>query len=378
MFLIFLLLGIIYRRISPFRALILMHSPVLVALGAEFSVKGFMKLMRIASGALPENHLPRITIPDQTRNVTFALVATSLVLVSSIGFYHNADTFLRPIVPEELYARLVQSSKFIEGRDWPEPLYLVTNESQIGILPPTRFELGLLNGPTFLYYGDINFLPWTVSPGLINPKAMESDIKSHFLNQEYTVMTRWLNPKMLDLLQHPIAIVYPELFSRTLPSSFQRFLVDEGLYVIPPNSLSLETFLEWEILAEEDSYDLGKSIIVKRDWSSGGKVVEIYTKRGYEISFPHYYPVTSSYTLSIHLFDFPKTDYSNATPLSPLELVIDDQVISTLVYGRNEVVWWNVTLDMTSGVEVITLRAASDELPFRLSLDIIVVTAEAL
>ncbi|MCJ2519441.1 MAG: hypothetical protein LN412_00635, partial [Candidatus Thermoplasmatota archaeon] len=223
-------------------------------------------------------------------------------------------------------------------------------------------------------YGDMNLLPWMVPPDLVDPGATETLLESRVLSREHTLVTDWLDSDSLGLLSHPIIVLSPELFPRTLPSSFQQFRVDEGLYVIPPDSLSLQTFLNWEIIAEEDSYDLGEALAVSREWSETGRVVEIYTEGGYEISFPHYFPLNASYTLSVRLFDFPAVDYASNIPLSPLELVIGDEVVSTLVYSDNEVLSWNTTVDLGPGFEVISIREADDMLPFRLSLDVLTVT----
>ncbi len=374
--LILLIFGVILEKISTFRALILMHSPLLVAYGVQYTAREIPLLLRKAAKALPSAPIPSITAPMQTSGAVFAITATALIAVSGIGLYENTDRFLVPIISEDLHSRLIQSSRFVVDRGWPEPLYLVSNQSLIEFLPPIRFELGLLNGPTFFYYGDMNLLPWMVPPDLVDPGATETLLESRVLSREHKLVTDWLDSGSLGLLSHPIIVLSPELFPRTLPSSFQQFRVDEGIYVIPPDSLSLQTFLNWEIIAEEDSYDLGEALAVSREWSETGRVVEIYTEGGYEISFPHYFPATGSYTISVHLFDFPKADYNTTIPLSPLELLIGDEVIDTLVYGRNEVMWWNVSLDISSGFDLITLRAARDDLPFRLSLDVIVVAVD--
>ena len=51
-------------------------------------------------------------------------------------------------------------------------------------------------------------------------------------------------------------------------------------------------------------------------------------------------------------------------------------VIDTLTYGTSQVMWWNVTVQMNGGLRIITLRTGTNDLPFRLSLDMIVVAAK--
>lgn len=372
-----ILFGIVIRMIPLYRAIISLHIPMLVALGAYFLIEWVVRLSRQTYSTLPRGHFLKVRLPDQTRHVAFAFFATALIIASGIGMKENSTLFWKPIVSQDLYARLAHSSEFLRDKGWPEPIYLVLNEQVLGILAPIRFELGLLNdNPTYLYYGDINLLPWFVHPYYIFPDWIESPAKIGPLEQEYFMTTFWLNPEHLDLLAHPLVVVSPELFGRTLPPSFEEFLVGEGLYVIPPNTLSLETFLSWEILAEEDSFGLGDAYLVDRNWTVSGKVVEIYTQEGYEIAFLHYFPIQGTYRISIHLFDFPPTDFGTTIPLSPLELLIGDIVVDTLFYETSSVIWWDVRVELDAGLHVIKLRTTQNDLPFRMSLDEIVVMAE--
>ena len=374
--LVLVVYSVILGRVSAFRPLLLLHIPVLAAIGLERITRFLFEAGRKARQIFPESRFMNIGPQDQTHQVGFVLLAASLVLLSGIQLKENANTFLEPVVAEDLYKRLVESSHFVDRNEWGAPIYLVLNQSHIPSLTAIRYQLSVLNGPTYLYFGDMNFLPWALPPQRIDPSLTENFPLLLTLCFEYRQMRKALEPGPLGTLAHPIVILQPELFPRSLPSQFQRYNVGDGLYVIPPNSLSLDTFLTWQILPEEDAYSLGEAYPVERNWSFSQRVVEIYTSEGYEISFPHYFPVSGRYTISIRLFDFPEMDVNTTTPLSPLELYVADTLVDTLMYGTVRPIWWNATADLDKGFKVITLRTATDDLPFRLSLDMIVVTAE--
>ncbi len=369
---ILLLILVVYslglNKIEIYRPLILIHVPILAAIGLERTV-------RALSEAVPRSEKMRIggllwkDLQKPVRRVVFALLATSLLLLTGIQLIQNSDRFLRPVVEEELYERLVQSSGFLDTGDWPAPIYLVSNISRFQSLTAIRYQLGVLHGPSYFSYGDLNFVPWTVSPLRIGPD--KSADHAQFVNvfYEFRQMKRGLDPGPLDAPAHPIIIIQPDLFDRSLPTEFERFHVDDGIYVIPPNALSIETFYVWELLPAEDSYGLGAAYLAERNWSLSPKVVEIYTRVGYQISFPYYFPVSGTYEIAVHLFDFPATDPNTTVPLSPLELMIDDVTVNTLFYSGQQVIWWNTTVDVQAGFDVVTLRAASETSPFRLSLD---------
>ena len=377
MILILAIVSFVLQKIPPFRVLLVLHSPILVALGAKYLITSLNDLLKKSSRKLPPEHLLKTEIPRTTRQIAFALVGTALVMISAFGMVQTSSQFLRPVVPENLYERLEESSQFIQGREWPEPIFLVTNRSWTNILPAIRNELTRLQGFTFLYFGDINFLPWLLPPLQTNLGFPDFDLRTQFVIQEHVLILDRLDPRPLEILQHPIVVVSPELFTRSLPDYFDQFEVSEGILVIPPNSLTLETFLTWTILPEEDSFGLGEAYPTERDWSIAPRVIEIYVGRGgYEISFPYYFPIGGRYSISLHLFDFPRTDFNTTTPLSPLELILGDETVDTLVYGRQEVVWWNTTIEVRAGFDVISLRASNNTAPFRLSLDTIVVASE--
>lgn len=368
-------LGLILREIQPYRALILLHAPLLVALGAHGMVRAFVRTVNRSTSKLPGPLPLKLRIPQQSAHVAFALLSASLITVSAIGLEQNAARFWKPVVPDDIYERLAVSAAYLDEA-WNEPIYPVLNGAVIHILTPLRFEIALLNGPAYVYYGDINFLAWFVPWVDVDTSLRDSPREAHFLRQEHRELLIALDPGPLSLLSHPIIIVKPELFEREISSDLEAFRVEDGLYVIPPNALSLDTFLSWEILAFEDAFDIGDASLVQRDWSLSPEVVEIYTTGGgYEVSYPHYFPVDSSYAISVHLFDFPGTELPGTTPTSPLQLFVDEAPIETLVYGTNAVTWWNVTVPLDAGFHVITLRAADDQLPFWMSLDQIVVTA---
>ena len=371
------ILGLVLQKFPPFRVFLVFHSPILAALGAKYLISSLNRLLKKSSRKLPGGHFLKTEVPRTTRQIALVLAATALIVISAFGTVQTSSKFFQPVVPENLYARLEASSQFIQDRGWPEPIYLVTNRSQMNILPAIRNELTRLQGSTFLYFGDINFLPWLLPPRHTNLGLPDFDLRTQFVIQEHVLILDRLNPRPLEILQHPIVVVSPELFTRSLPDDFDQFEADEGLLVIPPNSLTLETFLTWTILPDEDSFGLGQAYPTERDWSLAPRVIEIYVEAGgYEISFPYYFPLEGKYSISLHLFDFPPTDFNSTTLLSPLELVVGDETVGTLVYGRQQVVWWNTTIEARAGFDIISLRASNNIAPFRLSLDTIVVAAE--
>ena len=368
--------GVLTGTISLFRPLLLLHIPIFVAVGVERSINQWISKPEKSLGPTVSREKRKPGPSRASAHVAFAVIASSLILLTGIQTIQNRSMFLLPIVDEELYSRLLESSEFIEA-GWPPPIYLVMNKSRLQFLPPIRLELGLRNGPTALYYGDINFLPWNVAPDRTDPSVRSPRSTFLSVDHEFRRMIRMLEPGPFGSLSHPIVVIQPELFPRSLPDSFEQFQVREGLYVIPPNTLSKESFLRWEILAEEDSFGLGSAYRVARSWSLSGSVVELYATTGaYQLSFPHYFPVTGEYTIAIHLFDFPSTDFNSTTPLSPLQVLIGGIVIDTLTYGTSQVIWWNVTVQLIGGLRTITLRTSTPDLPFRMSLDMIVVAAK--
>lgn len=372
--LVFLIFGLLLQKISPFRALILLLVPVPAALGVETAARGVTWMVR-TSKDLPRGHTLALQAPERTGPALFAIVAGALVVVSGTITFQSAPELLSPVVPENLYAQVARTVPFVAGKGWPTPVYLVLNQTYLDIYAPIRLEISLLGDPVLLYFGHMNFVPWAVPPHLIDPIAVQDRVHARTLAEEYERLTTFLEVDALGLLNQPLVVLTPALFHRTLPDAFSAFEVDPGLYVIPPGALSLETFLQWEIRAAEDAYALTNATVVNRPWSRYGRVVETAADEGYEISFPYYFPVTGGYEVAVHLFDFPSVDNETQRPYSPLELWVGAERIGMLTYGANAVVWWNTTLTRAAGFEVITLRAAEPDQPFRMSLDTLWVSA---
>jgi hypothetical protein len=246
---IILLVGIIQLRIIPLsqdfstRALIIMPVPILLSLAVS-ACTIFVKERTIEIGVYlsKRKYLRRVSMRLLLFCLAFLLIFGSGVIVSQ-----NADNFLTPYIPRSGYDKIVKATDYIRSSGLRIPVFVFYGDSAVWHTYLYRSYIGMEIGEHFAYYGQIENLL-----RLVRTETQSSDpLISEMENQQSMVFYLEMlgNPitplyyhesyinSVEALMAHPIVIITPEFFNGKIPFYIKPFYVEEGIYIIPSNSV---------------------------------------------------------------------------------------------------------------------------------------------
>jgi len=223
------------------RALLVIPSDVMISLGVMVVWAVILTLLRPRKLSLV-----RIGSRGLTTTLTAVLVVALLLANGAFGA-SQSGVYFNPYISTASYNKILLATNYVKDQNGGVPIFLF--DGSIGYASLYRSYVSELIGENFAYYGTLsNFLQ--LKPTVSNssdPYVSESEISlsrsylaemsgnisgpSPFIHTSYITNNSTLN-------SHMIVFITPELDNDTLPSVVDKFLIGNGIYVVPPLGLA--------------------------------------------------------------------------------------------------------------------------------------------
>ena len=250
---VLVVVSIEFMRIVPsgfaLRTLLITPVPVLLALSIP-AFNDFFKRIRL-KGARSFAKNKYSTRGDVLYiKILLFLLASCLIVGSSLAVFRNCDYFLTPYISHSSYEKMLAARNFLVKNGLSKPIVVFRGDPPIWYVDIYRNYLGTELGEHFAYYGDIeNLFHLVPSEPRIGYDPYLSELERHYLTICYNELIgntggppppRYYHESHIRSLEtltsHPILIVTPEFYNEKIPYCIKPFHIGEGIYVIPPNS----------------------------------------------------------------------------------------------------------------------------------------------
>jgi hypothetical protein len=223
------------------RALLVVPSYLLISLG-------IMAVWTIILLPLRQRKwsLGRLGSTGLTKTITAILVVALLLANAAFGS-SQSGVYFSPYISTVSYNKMVLATNYVRDQNGGVPIFVFDGSISYGTL--YRTYIGELIGENFAYYGTLRNL-LQLRPTVSNssdPYLSESETSlsrtyfaemsgnvtgpSAFIHSSYITNNSTLN-------SHTIVFITPELDNDVLPSKVTKFLIGNGIYVVPPNGLT--------------------------------------------------------------------------------------------------------------------------------------------
>ncbi len=298
------------RGTGPFQApriLMAFPIPTLATVGMLACARGMEKAPTITKRAKPILALLFV----------FSLSWSALIILQDID-----RTDLRPFISDTAYRKILMANEALQGQELEDPAVLFDHSLPYYPLLQYRAYLGM-------EIGNYNFY--------------------------LTGRLQQLLHKEPQLTSQPILLITSEFYPKPVEPFTRRFHVDEGVYLITPNSLT-ETEINTWLYPD----------IHRTDQANPNSTFEasnlLYLKKKY------------TYNLHVHLIDHPAENNTSKTYAS-VNFYLDDKLIYSHQYSERGSMWLNLTLPPINQDRwhriIVALQDRTK--PFILTLDLIIV-----
>ena len=249
-FLIVVLIGPISREFAM-RSMYIMPTPLLLAL-TVFGFKTYLMNWQPKSilSLSKKGHSVKINV----NQVLLALLMLVVIAGSIFTAIANAEVFLTPFIPHSSYEKIVKVREYFDDHNLSKPIVVFGGYPNLGFINLYRNYIGAEIGEHFAYYGDIpNLFRLLPSQPRVNSTTDPyiSQLERYYLTSYYYELIGNLTgppPPMYyhdshvtneTLMSYSILIVTPDFYTEEIPAYIKPFYIDDGMYVIPPNSIPL-------------------------------------------------------------------------------------------------------------------------------------------
>jgi hypothetical protein len=233
-----------------YRSLIILPIPVLLALAAQ-GCNNFISHHQRTKTSLSTQK--RRSFKAIFRRLPPFLIAFFLIGSSAFVTTQYVDVFFTPFIPRSGYEKIMETKRFLAGSSPSAPIFVFRGDPPVRCVNLYRNYLGAEIGEHFAYYGDIEKLfQFVPSEPEINYDLYLSQLEKYYITFYFNeILGNFSGPlppmyihdsyitNVTELMAHPIVIITPEFYNQEIPYCIKQFHIGDGIYVIPPNSISL-------------------------------------------------------------------------------------------------------------------------------------------
>jgi len=251
-FIIFVIVVLIgpFNREFALRALYNMPTPLLFGLaisGYKDHLKNWRPKWTVSYSR--KNHSIKIKLS----HLLLSLIVLAILVGSAFTVIQNCVGFLTPFVSHSNYEKIVKVKEYFLNHNLSVPIVIFRGDPPVRLVSIFRNYLGAEIGEHFAYYGEIsNLLRLVPSQPKIDSGVypFHRQLERYFITYYYDELVGNISgpPPFLychdshvtnkTLMSHPILIVTPDFYNEAIPYYVKPFYIGEGIYVIPPNSIS--------------------------------------------------------------------------------------------------------------------------------------------
>lgn len=296
-------------------------------------------------------------------------------LLASVVF--NVDYYVNPNITSERYQKLAFAGKYLKERGWTEPIYVSYGAPGVWFWSIDRSYIGIEAGLDYAYYGKLQDL-YFVAPEL-NESSYRVVPNLEFVTAKRNVgeLLSRFGPDNARIRDRPVVLLAPDSYGRILSELFApRYLIGNGIFVIPPGALSELEINRWQLFAAYDFVWKSDGANATANWSLAPQILQVKNaSKG--VGFAALYRFVTSmpmpYTVRVHFMDYPGTS-GNGSVYAPLTLLVDGAPIRTHAYGGNGTLWLSTTIGvLAKGTHMLTIRSGGPGFTTILGVDVIVI-----
>lgn len=299
--------------------------------------------------------------------ITLGSLLASLVL--------NVDPYINPNISSERYQKLVFAGRYLKDRGWTEPIYVSYGDPGIWFWSIDRSYIGIDAGLDYAYYGKLQDL-YFVAPAL-NESSYHVVPNLEFVTAKRNVgeLTSRFGLDIARIRDRPVVFLMPDSYGHALSEWFApRYLIGNGVFVIPPGALSELDINRWQLFAAYDHVWKSNGVNATASWSLAPQILEVKnlsTGEGFAAQYRFVTSLSVPFTIKVHILDYPRTS-ANGSVYAPLNLFLDGAPILRHSYGGNGSLWLSTsTGTLASGIHVLTIGSGAPGLTTILAIDVI-------
>jgi hypothetical protein len=309
----------------------------------------------------------------RSRLTWLVVVVTAGSLLASTVL--NADNYVTPYISSERYQKLVFVGKYLKDRGWTEPIYVSYGDPGIWFWSIDRSYIGIDAGLDYTYYGKLQDL-FFVAPAL-------NESSYHILpNMEIVTAKRNVGElqsrfgaDIARIRDRPVVFIMPDSYSRALSEWFApRYLIGNGVFVLPPGALTELEINRWRLFAAYDYTWKSNGVNATANWSVAPQILEVKNAsagQGFAVMYRFVTSLLVPFTIRVHIMDYPSST-GNGSVHAPLTLLLDGAPILTHSYGGNGTLWLaTATSSLQTGVHMLTVASGAPGLYPVLGIDVI-------
>lgn len=224
---------------TSFRLLLAVPVPMLLSLAAFFVVSSTRSVslsFRILSA---RKHYPLHLSTQRIAVVAVILLAANMVFVT----YEHVDESLTPYMSNSTYLRIGETKKFFEENQLRIPVVVFRGEAAIQLGWVMRTYIGAELGEHFAYYGEFDNLLDLTSLSVTYQDTNENALSKAWSGEMLGIYnTMWVHSSTITSVEGlkscPLLVISPDLYDGRLPYYMRPFHIGQGIYVIPPDTIS--------------------------------------------------------------------------------------------------------------------------------------------
>jgi hypothetical protein len=222
-----------------FRLLLTVPVSMLLSLSAMAAVRGTRNVkLKFRIFSTRKDHPLSLSV----QKIAVVLVLLLMVNTAFVAFQH-IDYYLTPYIPNSAYMKILETKDYFDVNQLKTPVVIFYGEPAIWHGWLFRTYIGAELGEHFAYYGEfeklLDFAPLNNDHESQTEVALSNAWYNEMLGRYNTMWPHFsLITSIEDLRLHPLVVISPDLYYGKIPYYLKPFYIGQGIYVIPPGTLS--------------------------------------------------------------------------------------------------------------------------------------------
>ncbi len=302
-------------------------------------------------------------------NQSRLIIASVLIVSLTVTLASQMDSNLAPFLTQAQYERITQAAAYVKGHGWAQPVLVAWGSPGLYIWSLLRSYLGDQVGQTYVYYGKLQNLYFLVPPFNQSSYHLDPNFEWTSARQNYADLIQGLADNPAAVRARPVVLVDPDSYSYPVSENFlQAHGIGNGVYVIPPASVTDVQLNTWNLFAASDFTWINEGGPELASWSLAPYALNYgvaSAASGFLALYSFSTSMNSTFTLHVHLLDEP-------AGYPPITFLVDGGQVLTHTYGGAGPLWLTVRLGpLGSGHHTLEVVSGSPGQPLAVGLDVL-------
>lgn len=308
------------------------------------------------------------------RLIRWVLTVVLVISVAASMTWH-LDEYLTPHIDRGRYEKIILAGKYVRDHGWTEPIYVSYGDPGLWFWSLDRSYFGREAGLHYTYYGKIQDLYFLAPPLGEDSYRLDAPMEKGTAQRNGEELASRFGDDFAAIRQRPIVFLSPESYSLALSEVFvPRFHLGDGVYVIPPDSLTESEVNEWRLFCGTDYVTRNAGYTLEANWSLAPTVLEWFEpspNMTLTASYRFGSSLSTTYSITIRIMDYP-SEYNSSASYAPLSFYLDGQLASRHSYGGRGPIELDLLVgSLRPGIHLLEIRTEARGMPVIATLDTI-------